>query len=210
ERDQRRRNSSDPWTGSYVGPDGVMGVNPATGINDDNLSQFGRSFKGRFYTDRIRFPDVPVPAYAGRDSSAIDDALAKNPQYFIRDIASNVQTNLTGFTKFKEDVFAYYIMGNVDIGSVSILGGVRVETTKTNGEGALQVVTAEEKARRAAYVGPVSDAETYRRNVEEYSRRQERTGQYRMVLPGLHLKYSPISRLVTRASYSTNIGRPGI
>lgn len=209
-RQQTRRNFSDPWSGSYVGPDGVMGLNPATGKNDDNLAQFGQAFKGRFYTDRIKYPSVPTPAFAARQSNVIDDLILSNPSYFARDTAANVQTNLTGFTTFKEDINAYYMMGNIDLGKLSILGGFRVESTKNQGTGALQVVTPEEKARRAAWVGVVTDAETFRRNTEEYSRRQTRTGENRVVLPGLHFKYSPIQKLVVRASYATNIGRAGI
>lgn len=210
ERDQTRRNASDPWTGTYVGPDGVMGLNPATGKNDDNLAQFGTGTPGHYWGDRVKFPSVPYPAHPGRGNNLIDNALAQNPSYFTRNIAANVQTNLTGFTKFKENISAYYLQGNVDIGKLSILGGVRVETTEVEGTGALQVITPEEKARRAAYVGAVTNEETLRRNVEEYGRRQTRTGEYRTVLPGLHFKYAPMSRMVIRASYATNIGRPGI
>ncbi len=210
QRNQTRRNGSDPWTGAYVGPDGVMGLNPATGRNDDNLAQFGAGTPGHFWNPYVDYPNVPFQAHPGRGNNLIDDALAKNPSYFTRNIAANVQTNLTGFTKFKEDITAYYLMGNVDIGKLSILGGVRVETTEIEGTGALQVITPEEKARRAAWVGPVTNEETYRRNVEEYGRRQTRTGEYRTVLPGLHFKYSPFSRIVVRASYATNLGRPGI
>jgi TonB-dependent receptor len=93
-----------------------------------------------------------------------------------------------------------------------------VETTKTKGTGALQLVTAEEKARRAAFDAangaptsdPKYDAEIRRRNLEEYGRRLTARGDYTTVLPGVHLKYSPMERLVTRASWATNIGRPAI
>jgi TonB-dependent receptor len=209
-REQTRRNEMHPWSGSYVGPDRVMGVNPATGINDDNLAQFGQAPPGRFHNDYIKYPALPFPAYPGRGNNLIDDAIANTPQYFLQNIAANIQSELTGNTRFKEDVRAYYVMGNVALGRLSILGGVRVESTKTRAEGALQAISPEEKARRAAITGTLTDDEIRRRNIAEFSGRQIRTGEYRDVLPGLHFKYSPIPSIVTRASYATNIGRPSI
>ncbi|MEY4939465.1 MAG: hypothetical protein RIQ93_1200 [Verrucomicrobiota bacterium] len=209
-RQQTRRNEQHPWTGSYVGPDGVMGVNPTTGRNDDNLAQFGQAGRGRFFNDYIKYPNMPHPAFPGRGNNLIDDAIANTPQYFTQNLATNIQTELTANTQFKEDINAYYIMGNVDLGKLSILGGVRVESTDTKGTGSLQVITPEEKARRAAYVGPLTSAEIIRRGVAQFGGRQTRTGDYRSVLPGLHFKYSLWKNLVIRASYATNIGRPGI
>ena len=68
------------------------------------------------------------------------------------------------------------LMGTVQIGRLSILGGLRVERTKTEGEGALQAITPEERARRAAFVGPLNDAEITRRTLAEYSGRPVRRG----------------------------------
>src|SRR5690606_11227961 len=65
-------------------------------------------------------------------------------------------------------------------------------------------------ARRAAWVGPVTDDELRRRTTAEFSGRQRRSGESRDVFPGFHLKYEPIPKLITRFSYSTNIGRPSI
>ncbi len=197
---------------AYVGPDGVMGLNPATGKNDDNLAQFG--FAGRPWPNNIAlggYPNnLPIPAVEGKQTMILEETLAKFPQYFRENIAADIQGELTGDQRFKESINGYYLMGNVDLGKISIMGGVRVETTKTEGEGALQLVTPAEKARRAAYVGTVTDEETRRRNLEEYGRRQTLTGDYRTVFPGLHFKYQPLAKLVARLSYATNIGRPGI
>ncbi len=212
-RDQWRQLVNTPWTGSYVGRDGVAGVNPANGINDDNLSQFlvYRPLKGTL----SRYPNYPR-ILNGTDwpsvketSTGIPPALKKSPELFLQNLAANTQTSLTGNTKFKEEISAYYIMGNIDLGKLSILGGVRVETTETWGEGALQGITAEERARRAAFVGPLTVAEDVRRRIAEFGGRVARTGENRVVLPGLHFKFTPLPRLVTRLSYATNIGRPG-
>ncbi len=205
---------------TYVGPDGVMGVNPATGINDDNLTQFVFPNIRPFGSSIIdRYPAVPIIAPTGKfapgwgmhktDFNAGTQWKAR-PELFRETIAANIITRLTGDQTFEEKVSSGYVMGNMDIGRLSILGGVRVETTKTEGEGALQQITPAEKALRAAWVGPVTDAETIRRTTAEYSGRAKSKGEYRNVFPGLHFKYEPIRNLVARASYATNIGRPNI
>src|SRR5262249_38234117 len=127
-----------------------------------------------------------------------------------QNIAADIQTHLTGDQTFKETIDGAYFMGNVDIGKFSLLTGVRVERTKVTAEGALQQITPEEKARRAAWVGPVTNAEAARRATAEFSGRQIRDGGYTDYLPGVHLKYSPIPRLVTRLSWAKNIGRPNV
>lgn len=209
-REQRRTLEASQWSGNYVGPDGVQGFNAGTGRNDDNLAQFGLIERGRLVTDDIRFPNVPVPAFPGHTNGLLDSAVETTPQYFIRETAANIQAQLTGDQGFKERVDAAYIMGNVQLGKLTVLGGVRVERTKTEGEGALQALTPEERARRAAFTGPLTDAEIIRRNVAEYGGRQVRTGDYQNVLPGVHLKFAITPRLLTRLSWATNVGRPGI
>jgi len=209
-REQERVLEATQWSGNYVGPDNVMGLNPATGRNDDDLGQFGILERGRLYTDDIRFPNVPVPAFPGHSNKLIDTALETSPQLFMRELQANLQAQLNGDQKFEERIDAAYVMGSIQLGRLSILAGVRVERTKTEGEGALQAITPEERARRAAFVGPLTDAEIIRRNLAEFGGRQVRTGDYQNVLPGVHFKFSPLPRLVARFSYATNVGRPGI
>jgi TonB-dependent receptor len=206
-REQNRARETNPYTGTLVGPDGVMGVNPATGVNDDNLANYMayRPMPGKF----SRYPNLPFPRIVGFGSPNFYTTLQQTPQYFQQNVAVNLQSKLTGYTTFKEDITAAYLMGNMELGKLSVLGGFRVESTKTDGEGALQAVTPEERARRAAWVGPVTVAEDVRRRTAEFGGRLTRSGEYRVVLPGLHFKYSPVQNIVTRLSYSTNIGRPG-
>lgn len=207
---QERHNEDTSWTGAYVGPDGVQGVNPATGVNDDNLGQFGFVEPGEFTTNKTRYPNIPHPAFPGRTNHKLDDALKSSPQLFTQNIATDLQTHFNGDQTFSETIDGVYLMGNVDIGKVSVLGGVRMEKTKVDAEGALQQITPEEKARRAAYTGPLTNAEITRRTTAEFSSRQTRAGEYTDYLPGVHLKYSPIPRLVGRLSWAKNIGRPNV
>ena len=59
-----------------------------------------------------------------------------------------------------------------DAGEVDAGGrGVRSRIAQMAREGALVTITPEERARRAAWVGAVTDAELRRRTLEEYSRR---------------------------------------
>ncbi|MFM7750203.1 MAG: TonB-dependent receptor domain-containing protein, partial [Opitutaceae bacterium] len=210
-REQRRVLEATQWSGNYVGPDGVQGPNAARGgVNDDNLAQFGLVAAGQLHTSEVRFPGVPVPAWPHFTNTLLDEALERNPAYFVRETAANIQAQLTGDQRFKESIPAAYALGHVQLGRLGVLAGARFEETRVRGEGALQALTPEERARRAAFTGPLTDAEIIRRNLAEYGGRQVRTGTYRNVLPGIHLKYAFTPRLIARASWATNVGRPGI
>lgn len=202
----------------YVGPDGVAGANPATGINDDSLAIF-RNPNVQSPVAGGRYPKMGFPGTPFRDPSGstydytgfnVNTLLETHPEQFIPSVATNTQSGLTGTQDFGENITGAYIMGNIEIGKLSVLGGFRVEDTKTEGNGALQEITADEKARRAAWVGAVTPAEALRRVLAEYSGRIGVTGEYRKVFPGLHLKYRALPGLIARLSYSTNIGRPAV
>lgn len=208
-RQQNRDLTDNSYRGTYVGPDGVMGLNPATGINDDNLAQFGRGFT--VPDDELsRYRNLPYANFGGKGRQGIDQIFKNNPQYFKPDITANTTVEYTGKQNFEETITAAYIMGNVDLGKLNVMGGVRVERTDVYGEGALQYISPEEKARRAAWVGPVTDAELERRIRAEYGNRQSTEGDTQDVFPGLHFKYTPVRNLIARLSYATNIGRPSI
>ena len=208
-REQKRNLRDNSYRGTYNGPDGVMGLNPATGLNDDNLAQFGSGFSLP-NTKLARYPNLPYPQYPGDGRKGIDDVFAQHPELFKEDIVRDITANQTGKQDFRERITAYYMMGNVDLGKLSVLGGVRVETTEVEAEGAFSSVTAAEKARRAAWVGAVTDAELRRRTLAEFSGRQTSTGKNRDIFPGVHFKYAPNRSLITRLSYATNVGRPSI
>ena len=211
-RRQTRNLDNTPYNTVYVGPDGVMGPNPATGRNDDNLAQFGLANRPFPDTELGRYGAVPFPAFqADGRAFNLDKAIAANPTHFRRQLATDLQTAFTGNQQFEEQIRAAYLMGNLRLGQFSILGGVRVEFTETDGEGALQVITPEERARRAAWgTAPLNDTEITRRAREEFGRRQTRSGDYRSVFPGVHLRYQFTPNLLTRLSYSTSIGRPNV
>jgi len=223
-RGQERDGVNNAYRGTYVGPDGVVGVNPLTGINDDNLAQFVHPLNDpelRTSKRLSRYPALPYPrrmaldeggpgGYSNDETFNIDTAFQRNRNLFRDDIAFIVQQNLEGYTHFAEDITAAYIMGNIELGKLSVLGGLRVEETEVLGRGTGATITAEERARRAAWVGPVTDDELRRRTIAQYGTMGENRGKYRNVLPGVHFKYRPAQNLIARLSYATNIGRPDI
>jgi TonB-dependent receptor len=154
---------------------------------------------------------MPFPGFQaeGRPHN-LDPLIAANPDHWRRQVANDLQAELVNHQQFTEQIQAAYVMGHVKIGRLGILTGVRIEETETEGEGALQVITPEERARRAAWTGPLTDDEIVRRTTEEFGRRQRRGGDYRSVFPGLHLKYEFNRNLLARFSYSESIGRPNI
>ncbi len=212
-RTQTRDLDNTPYRTVYVGPDGVMGPNPALGNrNDDNLAQFGLMNRPFPDTKLRRYGAVPFAAFQadGRDHN-IDPFIAANPAHFRRQIANDIQAELVNHQLFEEQIRAGYVMGHVNFGRFTVLGGVRVEETKTDGEGALSGVTPQEQARRTAWgTAPLTDAEIERRTRAEHGRRQSRTGDYRNVFPGVHFKYIANRNLQARLSYSNSIGRPSI
>jgi TonB-dependent receptor len=212
-REQTRDLDNTPYNTVYVGPDGVMGPNAANaGRNDDNLAQFGLMNRPFPDTDIGKYGAFPFPAMqaVGRIDN-LDDDIAANPTHWRRALATDLQAALVNNQQFQETVSAAYLMGNVRIGKLNVLTGVRVENTETEGTGALQTVTPEERARRALWgSAPLTDAEIERRAREEFGRRVTRTGDYRSVFPGLHLKYQFNRNILARFSYSESIGRPGI
>lgn len=218
QREQQRNLTAFNWNATYVGPDKVMGPNAATGVNDDNLAQFLAPNPPKLNGFVSMSPVLPYPAHPGQydlkglynNADIADTLFNAHPEQFAVNLANKIQNELTGRQTLTEKISSAYIMGDVNLGKLSILGGVRVERTQTNGEGAKNIITPEEAALRAAFVGPLTDAEITRRTKAQYGGRQTARGEYRNVFPGLHFKYEPIRGLITRASYSSNIGRPNI
>ena len=208
-RDQERKLENKSFSTVYVGPDRVAGLNPATGMNDDNLALFGQANLVQ-YGKLARYQGYPFPLSPGRDNELAKETRKARPEWFQDNVEANTRLPLTGNQLFNENIFGTYVQGNVNLGKLTILGGVRVETTTVEAKGSRQQVSPAEAALRAAWVGPVTDAEQARRTTAEYSGRQTVKGKYRNVFPGLHFKYTPFRGLVTRLSYATNVGRPAI
>lgn len=203
-----QRQSRKIWEGSrrynYTGPDGIYG----TADDNKDLAQFldrtgiVTTDQEKYYKDRGGIPPWPY-------SDGIARHKATNPELWKEDITYGAQNRLQTRKEIQETITAAYVMGNVRIDKVSVLSGVRFERTLDSGEGPLNYISPDEKARRAAWVGPVTDPEARRRAEAQFGGRDTNDGKYQVVLPGVHVKYEPFAGLITRLSWSTGVGRPG-
>lgn len=163
---------------NYVGPDGVRGLNRATGINDDNLAQFvgvqpAYSIFNNAYTrrDKLNF-------------TLAEAEKLRNPSHFAPD--GNSLNSRTSPRIMTEEVSSAYVQGNISLGALNVLGGVRGEKTEIDAQG--------------TFLDP--------RNPNTPT--IQRKGDYTKIFPSLHLRYEPSRNLVMRASFSTGMGRPAI
>ncbi len=111
-------------------------------------------------------------------------------QYSARpqDVGANAMTSLEEDYTASEDIFATYAMGTWDIGSLRVIGGVRVENTQFQATGNQVDVAAN---GRSYTVTPLTDDRSYTN-----------------VLPGLHLRYDAGSDWVLRAAANKTVSRP--
>lgn len=144
------------------------------------------------------FPDIPT----------IIRELETTPANFNENRVTRLTNQLNNDKQASEGVGAAYIMGGVQISRLGILAGLRVEETTVKGSGNVVDLTAEERARRAAWVGTVTVDEQLRRIQAERGNFRHSKAEYRNVFPGVHFRYEAIDGLLARLSYSTGIGRP--
>lgn len=111
-------------------------------------------------------------------------------QYSARpqDVGANAMTSLEEDYTASEDIFATYAMGTWDIGSLRVIGGVRVENTQFQATGNQVDVAAN---GRSYTVTPLTADRSYTN-----------------VLPGLHLRYDAGSDWVLRAAANKTVSRP--
>jgi TonB-dependent receptor len=202
-REQTRKVWSESRRYNYAGADGVFG----NADDNQNMAQFldttnyHQDDEERNFKNRGGIPVWPNPYVVSRHQ-------LENPGLWREDVAFGAQNKLQNQRRITEQIAAAYLMGTLKLGRLSTMGGVRVEETRLEGEGGVNHVSAEERDRRAAWVGPVTDDEARRRATAQFGGRATNKGQYRNVFPGIHLKYEPVSGLLMRLSWSTGIGRP--
>lgn len=152
--------------------------------------------------DRFALPALGVVqggsrAFVHGDVEAFVDffeAYRTHTAFFVLDEAETVREAIEGDSDNREAVYAGYLMGRVDLGRVQVLGGLRLEHTRTRSQRfELLELEAPEDADAAAV--PSVNARTFRT-------------AYTDVLPSLHFVYRPVDRLHLRAAWTHAIGRP--
>ncbi|MDO8539459.1 MAG: TonB-dependent receptor [Opitutaceae bacterium] len=190
---QQRKLTEQSHNYTYQGPAGTFGqFFDTTGYH---------KLDERTYASRGGVPPWPNPYMIARHQQV-------HPELWTLDPTVNERIPLQRDRKIRETVRAAYLMGNTRIDRLSVLGGVRMEETENVGEGPVQRLTAEERARRAAWVGPVTPDEARRRVRAEWGGRTSASGDYRNFFPSVHLKYEVFAGMIARASWSNGIGRP--
>ena len=192
--ENQRDNRDRRW--NHVGPDGT------TGTADDRLGQF-RDPDYNYGHFRGYYAPRPIPSV-----DAMRDHIVASPGLWREDRVFALTQTLANDLYAQEDVRAAYLMGHTRWGRASLLGGVRIEDTEVEGEGPLRRVSPEERARRAAWVGPVTEEEGLRRVRAEWGVRQRQSNDYRHAFPSLHFKVEPRPGLIARLGYTAGIGRP--
>jgi TonB-dependent receptor len=111
-----------------------------------------------------------------------------NPTYFEFDANETQLAGVENDSRNSERVFAGYSMAGVDIGKLNLLGGLRVEHTRTESQRWQLLANANTDEQEVS-------AQTFRNS-------------YTNLLPAVLLKYSATDDLVLRAAWTNSIGRP--
>lgn len=191
---QQRYRTQEIRTRSFVGADGVAGVNPVTGINDDALARFG-----------LLTPPLPANAPNGNQHLPLLDILAvaksfrEERNFWTEDAFATAQNSLTGNFKVNEQITSGYVMGTAEWRKLQVLAGGRLEKTVVKGTGVRRNPV---QATAAQIPDPIARAKN------NFGGRITRKGSYDDFFPSVHAVYSVLPNAQMRASYATGIGRP--
>ena len=178
-------------TSTYVGPDGVAGLNPATRLNDDDLTRFAS-----FPPLMPRLGLGPVPAF---DPGKYSYSLDHEPEQWRVDPYQVESARRAGQSAVRERILAGYAMGTARVGRLGVVTGVRWEEARTRSSGFIR------RATLPAIADPVA------RTDAEYGREPVvRRGVNRSLFPSIHFRHTFLPNLIGRASWSTSIGRPSL
>ncbi|MEO6245732.1 MAG: TonB-dependent receptor [Opitutaceae bacterium] len=189
------RQSSDQDSGArnstYVGADGVLGLNPATGRSDDDLTRFA-SAPGLS-------PRLGLQALPAFDPVKYSASLDNEPAQWRVDPYQVESSRRAGYRFVQEKILAGYVMGSATFGRLGLVTGVRWEQSRTLAKAFLRT------ANLATIADPVA------RTDAEYGKTpRTRRGGTEDYFPSVHLRYAISPNLIGRASWSTSIGRPPV
>ncbi len=128
--------------------------------------------------------------------------IAQNPGQWTVNRVAQVQDSLVADGRVREDIYAAYIMGDVKLGRLDVLAGVRMEQTDVVAAGSLR-----QPLSTPPPAGATQD-QLLERARQEFGGRQTNKSTYRNWFPGVHLRYDFKPGLIGRASWNSSIGRP--
>jgi TonB-dependent receptor len=175
----------------YAGPDGILGVNPATGRNDNDLSIF--QFNGVQTTETQRNGPIPY-THIGYVAEHVKD----NPSHWFSDAYYDESRKFLGTRKVTEDITSAYVMGGTRWRQLRAVAGIRFEETQVEGRG---FVRSRVLATAAAIPDPVLRAQM------DYNNLRRIEGKYSQTFPGAYLTYNFSRTFLARANWSNSIGR---
>jgi TonB-dependent receptor len=126
--------------------------------------------------------------------------IRNNPGHWSEDLYYNVQHMFQGRDTVREDVAAGFGQGQVVLGRLKVLAGLRYERTDVSSKGYVPSIVQSTTAQRAA--NPVGTATAD----NNYYLRS--SGAYDNWFPGVYLTYNITKNLLLRADWSNSIGRP--
>ncbi|ATC63967.1 hypothetical protein CMV30_08400 [Nibricoccus aquaticus] len=185
--ERSRQNPSKTW--SYAGPDGIVGTVDDNTVAGANIVKFAE----REYTPNIWFGERPPDAWIS--PFALADFSAIYPQAFVENVPNSYTQAFRNNQRISEEIFGYYVLGNVKFGKLDMLAGLRLEETYAEGEGARTEPAIPNNATLADVIARLSrlrTSQSYTPDPFKY----------------LHLTYRFDEKLQARASYTEAINRP--
>jgi len=114
---------------NLVGADGVAGLNPATGRNDDNIGSFvNPNYRYSLFNNAMMQRDH-------LDYRLAEKLFQSNPGYWVPSSATTLVRGVA--RRIREDVRSGYAQATVALGKLNVLGGARFEHTEVEGTGSL-------------------------------------------------------------------------
>lgn len=204
--DDDNREQNPNFTGwTWTGPDGIAGNadDAATSYVSPDRYMQGQGHYGPY-------PYLTIP-----NSGASGDLIAAPASYrrqTASDAYSSYASSRASDATFREKVTAAYVQGSMDLGRFSVLAGLRIERTDTEGTGWVRNTTAAWGGNNnfSSSFDPTEVAANLARAQRSFVRRQTLSGSYSDVFPGLHMVFKPNKSLQVRASYNRSISRPAV
>jgi iron complex outermembrane recepter protein len=119
------------------------------------------------------------------------------------DVWNTVYQSLANDAEFESTINAGYVMGDVRLGRLRVLTGIRYEETDSNGSNFLRVSNASNNVQAG-----LSADENASRARDNFRSWVTQGTKYDHVFPGLHFVYSFLPNLQLRSSYNATITRP--